>query len=51
MISAFATTASTIVPRNPQSVGCEVQLHCSSSGRGLQDNRMAREGGASRLGR
>jgi hypothetical protein len=27
MISAFATTASTIVPRNPQSVGCEVQLH------------------------
>jgi hypothetical protein len=27
MISAFAATASTIVPRNPQSVGCEVQLH------------------------
>jgi hypothetical protein len=27
MISAFATTASTIVPRNPQSVVCEVQLH------------------------
>src|SRR6201987_3828941 len=32
------------------SVGCEVQLTCSNSGRGFQDNRMARVGGESRLG-
>jgi hypothetical protein len=37
--------------RNPQSVGCEVQLHLLERRPvPCQDNRMAREGGASRLG-
>jgi hypothetical protein len=37
--------------RNPQSVGCEVQLHLLEQRPvPCQDNRMARQGGASRLG-